>query len=244
MILTASCLSVGVGAGHADPELPDTNLWHWGAYLDAIYPINFNFPENHRWRSKITTPRTNELTPNMVLGYVRKEVAPDSRWGLELGAQGGYDTSLLVPSPTPQGDKPVPGADTLRHVHRANVSYLAPVGNGLTVMAGLFNSFIGYESFYSRNNANYTRSYMADNAPYFMTGVAAQYPISDTLKFAVYIINGYNNLSRPNSLPSYGTQIMWNPAPGWTFTQNFYYGPDQSDTALRFWRIFSDTYLE
>ena len=190
MILTASCLSVGVGAAHADPELPDTNLWHWGAYLDASYPINFNFPENHRWRSKITTPRTNELTPNMVLGYVRKEVAPDSRWGLELGAQGGYDTSLLVPSPTPQGDKPVPGAETLRHVHRANVSYLAPVGNGLTVTAGLFNSFIGYKSFYSRNNANYTRSYMADNAPYLMDGIAAQYPIEDSLKLAVYVVNG------------------------------------------------------
>ena len=190
MWLTVWWLLIGVGSATAESEFSDTNRWHWGAYLDASYPINFNFPENHRWRSKITTPRTNELTPNMVLGYVRKEVAPDSRWRLELGAQGGYDTSLLVPSPTPQGDKPVPGADTLRHVHRANVSYLAPVGNGLTVTAGLFNSFIGYKSFYSRNNANYTRSYMADNAPYLMDGIAAQYPIEDSLKLAVYVVNG------------------------------------------------------
>ena len=31
---------------------------------------------------------------------------------------------------------------------------------------------------------------MADNAPYFMTGIAAQYPIEDSLKLAVYVVNG------------------------------------------------------
>jgi hypothetical protein len=132
----------------------------------------------------------------------------------------------------------------LRHVHRANVSYLAPVGSGLTLTAGLFNSFIGYESFYSRNNYNYTRSYMADNAPYFMTGMAAQYSVDETLKLTVYAINGYNNLSRPNVLPSYGTQVMWKPASPWTLIQNLYYGPDQFDTALTFWRFFSDSIVE
>jgi hypothetical protein len=45
------------------------------------------------------------------------------------------------------------------------VSYLAPVGNGLSIQAGLFNSFIGYESFYAKDNANYTRSWIADNTP-------------------------------------------------------------------------------
>ena len=232
------------GLAAAESEAPAASGWHYGAYLDGSYPLNFNFPENHKWRSKITTPRTNEFAPNMALGYVRKDVTPDSRWGMEAGVQGGYDTSLLVPAPTPQGDKPVPGADVLRHVHRANVSYLAPVGNGLTLTAGLFNSFIGYESFYSRNNSNYTRSYMADNAPYFMTGLAAQYAVDQTLKFAVYVINGYNNLSRPNLVPSYGTQLSWKPSPPWTLTQNFYYGPDQFNTSLTFWRFFSDSIVE
>jgi hypothetical protein len=163
---------------------------------------------------------------------------------LELGGQGGYDLKLVVPQPTPQGDKPEHGADAIRYLHRANVSYLAPVGNGLTLTGGLFNSFIGYESFYSRNNGNYTRTYMADNAPYFMIGLAAQYPVDETLKLALYVINGYNYLSRPNSVPSYGAQVTWKPAPRWTLTQNIYGGPDQSNTDLTFWRVFSDTILE
>lgn len=61
-----------------------STLWHYGAYLDLSYPIDFNFPKNRRWRSKVTTQRVNELTPNMVLGYVRKDVDESSRWGWSL----------------------------------------------------------------------------------------------------------------------------------------------------------------
>ncbi|MGH7166856.1 MAG: outer membrane beta-barrel protein [Nitrospiraceae bacterium] len=218
--------------------------WHYGAYLDLSYALDFNFPENNRWRSKSTTTHVNELAPNMVLGYVWKDATPHSRWGLEFGLQDGYDTDRLVPQPSSAGDKPIDGADTLRHLSRANVSYLAPVGNGLTVTAGLFNSYIGYQSFYSKYNLNYTRSYMADNAPYFMFGLAARYPVDDALTLGLYVINGYSYLSHPNDQPSYGTQVVWKPASRWTLTENLYYGPDQSDTALKFWRFFSDSIVE
>ncbi len=230
-------------AASADPS-PHTSDWHYGGFLDLSYAIDFNFPENHLWRSKGTTPRVNELAPNMALGYVRKDATVSSRWGMEVGIQGGYDTNALVPSPTPGRDKPVDGADTLRHISRANVSYLAPVGNGLTLTAGLFNSYIGYQSVYSVNNLNYTRSYMADNAPYFMFGVAAQYPVTDRLQVNLYAINGYNHLSHPNNQFSYGTQVAYRLAGGWTVTENLYYGPDQSNSFLQFWRFFSDSIIE
>ncbi len=222
----------------------DAADWHAGAFLDVSYALNFNFPENHLWRSKSTTPRVNELAPNVAMGYVRKDATNASRWGLELGLQAGYDTNALVPSPNPGRDKPVDGADTLRHISRANVSYLAPIGNGLTITAGLFNSYIGYQSFYAINNLNYTRSYMADNAPYFMFGLAARYPVTDRLQINLYAINGYNYLSHPNNQFSYGTQVAYRLNDEWTVTENLYYGPDQSETSLQFWRFFSDSIIE
>ena len=88
----------------------------------------------------------------MALAYVRKDTSESSRWGMELGVQGGYDSQNFAFLP---GEREVSGADTLRHVHRANGSYLAPVGKGLTITAGLFNSLIGYESLYAKDNANY-----------------------------------------------------------------------------------------
>ena len=163
-----------------------TSEWHYGAYADLSYIINFNFPENHLWRSRTTAYRHNELAPNMGLLYVRKDATEQSRWGTELGVQGGYDSKNFA---FLQGEPEVGGADTLRHIHRANVSYLAPLGNGLTVQAGLFNSLIGYESLYAKDNANYTRSWIADNTPYMMFGVNVKYPVNERLNLAAFIIN-------------------------------------------------------
>jgi hypothetical protein len=226
------------------PAAQGPTLGQYGAYLDLSYPIDFNFPDNHRWRSKTTTQKVNELTPNMILGYVRKDADESSRWGVEFGVQGGSDTTGQVPNATLRHGGPYSDAGTLSHFSRANVSYLAPVGTGLKLTGGLFNSFIGYESFYAKDNFNYTRSYLPDYSPYFMFGVSAEYQISEAVKSAFYVINRYNYLSYPNNLPSYGMQLKWLASPSVGFTQNFYYGPDQSNTDLRYWRFFSDSSIE
>jgi hypothetical protein len=211
----------------SEQEHSTRSLWHYGAYLDLSYAIDFNFPENHQWRSKVTTQRVNELNLNMALAYVRKDANESSRWGMELAVQTGRDVNGQVPNASLRHGDPYSNSDTFSRFSRANVSYLAPVGNGLTLTAGLMNSFIGYESFYAKDNMNYTRSYLPDNTPYFMFGVAAQYQWNDAVKSVFYVINRYNYLSYPNNLPSYGTQMSWKASRYVTFTQNLYYGPDQ-----------------
>jgi len=220
------------------------SLWRYGLYLDLSYAVDFNFPENHLWRSKVTTQRVNDPNLNMALAYVRKDANESSRWGMEFALQAGRDVTGEIPNASLRFGDPYKNADTFSHFSRANVSYLAPVGTGLTLTAGLFNSFIGYDSFYARDNFNYTRSYLADNSPYFMFGVAAQYQFGDAVKTAFYVINRYNFLSYPNDLPAYGTQVSWAMLPELTLTQNLYYGPDQSNTQLKYWRFFSDSILE
>ena len=103
----------------------------------------------------------------MGLVYLRKDPAEHSRWGIEVALQAGYDTDDLVPEPQPGGPQPITGADTLRHLARANVSYLAPIGEGLTFTAGLFKGAKSYEEFYAKYNLNYTRAYLTDYNPNF-----------------------------------------------------------------------------
>ncbi|MBL8075264.1 MAG: porin [Nitrospira sp.] len=215
--------------------------WHYGAYVDVGYVGNFNFPDNHLWRHRATASHHNELSPNIGLAYVRKDAIASSRWGMELGFQGGRDSeefAFLV------GERRVEGSDVLRHIHRANVSYLAPVGNGLTITAGLFNSLMGYESLYAKDNANYTRSWIADNTPYMMFGVNAQYPVGDDLTVTAFVVNSYYHLAHPNDLPSYGGRWSWKATPRFTLTQTLYAGPDQTDTSLEFWRLYGNHILE
>ncbi|GKS60264.1 hypothetical protein YTPLAS18_37910 [Nitrospira sp.] len=226
-----------------EATVPDR--WYYGAYFDLSYPLNLNFPENHLWRNRSTVPRTNELAPDMALAYVQKKItaplnsttsATDrSRWGAELAVQAGYDTKDFAFLP---GEPKISGADTLRHIGLANVSYLAPVGSGLALQAGLFNSLLGYESLYAKDNINYTRAWQADYSPYLMFGLNARYHLNERVEVAAYIINGYAHLARPNDAPSYGMQVVYKPGWGLNVAHTVYAGPDQSDTALQFWRYY------
>lgn len=230
-----------VGAGSASSMDFIPSDWHYGAYVDVGYVGNFNSPDNHLWRSRATAAHHNELSPHMGLAYVRKDVSTSSRWGMELGFQGGRDSeefAFLV------GERRVDGSDLLRHVHRANVSYLAPVGKGLTITTGLFNSLVGYESLYAKDNANYTRSWIADNSPYMMLGVNVQYPLSEQFTVSAFIVNSYYHLAHPNDLPSYGGRWIWKATPRLTLTQTLYGGPDQAQTSLEFWRLYGNHIAE
>jgi len=215
--------------------------WHYGGFVDLGYSLDFNFPANHLWRNRSTTPQVNKLDLNMGAVYIRKDISNGSPWGMELTGQGGQDSKEFgfgVNEPK------VGSADQLRHFGRANVSYLAPVGKGLTLQAGLFNSLIGYDSLYAKDNISYTRPWIGDYSPYLMFGVNASYPVNDQLTATLYVINGYWHLAHSNSQPSYGGQVVYKPGARWTLKETLYYGPDQADTSMEFWRLFSDTIAE
>jgi len=220
---------------------PEKRDWHYGGFVDLGYSLDFNFPQNHLFRNRSTTPRVNELDMNMAGAYIRKDMSEQSRWGMELLAQGGQDAKdfgFHVNQPK------VGSSDELRHFGRANLSYLAPVGNGLTVQTGLFNSLIGYDSLYAKDNINYTRPWIGDYSPYLMFGVNASYPFSEQLTGTLFVINSYFHLSHPNDQPSYGGQLAYKATQRLTIKETVYYGPQQADTSLEFWRLFFDTIAE
>ncbi|MGD9730323.1 MAG: outer membrane beta-barrel protein [Nitrospiraceae bacterium] len=231
-------------AGHAPltgQPAGTSSDWHYGGFVDTAYALDFNFPANHLFRNRSTTPRVNELDLNMAAAYIRKDALPQSRWGAELTVHGGEDAKDFgfdVNKPK------VEGSDALRHFGRANVSYLAPVGNGLMLQAGLFNSFIGYDSLYAKDNITYTRPWGGDYTPYLMFGANASYAFNERWTGAFFVINEYNQLQNTNSLPSYGGQVLYRPTSAWSFKETLYYGPDQSNTSMEFWRLFSDSIAE
>lgn len=214
--------------------------WHYGAYLDLSYAANLGGDRKIDWRSKLTTRNLNAFDPNMGLVYLDKSPSENSRWGFELGFQAGNDMDAQKPA---KDQNPIPGADVLTYIARANVSYLADVGKGLRLRAGLMNSFIDFESMYAGNNPNYTRAWMADYSPYFLIGAGGDYQVRDDVSVSFYVLTDYDYLAFSGKQPKYGSQFKWNLTSHWTLTQNVFLGPEQDNTAMRYWRGFSDTLL-
>ena len=215
--------------------------WRFEAFGDLAYLRDFNEPANHLFRSRGTAFRVNEWDLNMVGAYTRKAPSQGSRLGLELTVHAGKDAELFGFSATAPD---LGGSRWLRHLGPTNVSYLAPVGRGLTLQTGIFGSVIGYDSLYAKDNLNYTRPWGADFTPYLMLGLNASYPFGDRLTGTLVLVNGYWHLAHANNTPSVGTQLAWKAAPRTTLKQTLLVGPHQQHTSLALWRFVSDSIAE
>jgi len=232
-------------AQEAPPEQPPTQpsktSWQYGGFVDLGYLLDFNHPANDIFRSRGTAWHVDDLHLNMGGAYARKKASEQSRWGAELMVQGGKDAEVFGFSATAPN---IGGYRWLRQLGPTNVSYLAPVGKGLTFQGGIFSSLIGYDSLYGKDNLSYTRPWGADFTPYLMMGVNASYPFNEKLTGTLFVVNGYWHLANANGVPSSGGQLAYKASPRVTVKETVLGGPHQSNTSLNYWRFLSDSIVE
>jgi len=77
-------------------------------------------------------------------------------------------------------------------VKDAYVSLRVPAGNGLDFKVGSFSTVIGYESFESYLNPNYSRSFGWQLEPTQHTGVLTSYKATDAISFSAGVANTWN----------------------------------------------------
>lgn len=76
-------------------------------------------------------------------------------------------------------------------IKQAYVALRAPVGNGLDIKLGVWDTLVGYEVFESGNNPNFSRSYGFFLEPTQHTGVLASYHVNDMISIAAGVANTY-----------------------------------------------------
>src|SRR4026208_426724 len=76
-------------------------------------------------------------------------------------------------------------------IKQAYVALRAPAGNGLDLKLGVWDTIIGYETFDSGNNPNYTRSYGFTIEPTTHTGLLATYQLNEMFGLAAGIANTF-----------------------------------------------------
>lgn len=233
--------TTGQVAGAPQPAGAPATTWQYGGFVDIGYLFDANDPPNKLFRSRGTTFRLNDAHLNMSGAYAKKRVSERSRWGAELLVHAGKDDEVFGFSATAPN---LAGHEWMGHLGLANVSYLAPAGQGLTLQGGIFTSLIGYDSLYAKDNFNYTRPWGADFTPYLMLGLNASYPLSKAITATAFVINGYWHLANANRVPSSGLQLAFAATDRVSVKETVLWGPHQSDTSTAFWRFLSDTIIE
>ena len=131
----------------------------------------------------------------------------------------------------------------MRYVSEAYGGYHLDVWNGINIDAGIFMSYVGLFSYDNFENWMYLPSFTSDNTPWFFNGIRVQTFPTDRLKVELWLINGWQSYGKFNTMPGFGTQILWRPAEWVSFLSNDYVGWDTQDAPGRI-RFHSDNSLQ
>ncbi len=201
-------------------------------YADIYYQHDFNNPlSNTKPGFVYSYNRNNEV--NLNLGFVKAAYNTDNvRANLSLAA-GTYMNSNY-------------SAETgvMKNVFEANVGVKLSRKSNLWIDAGIFPSHIGFESAISKDCWNLTRSILADNSPYFESGVKLGYTSNNQQWYLSFLVlNGWQRIQRVNgnSTPAFGTQVTFKPTDKITLNSSTFIGNDKPDSTCQM-RYFHNFY--
>ena len=201
-------------------------------YVDMYYsydfsnPMNFEKPDyNYNYK------KHNQLNVNLAfvkLGYQTSRVR--SNLALMTGNYAMYNLSA-----EPNWAKPL---------LEANIGYKIAKQQNIWVDAGVMPSHIGFESAIGADCWNLSRSLLAENSPYYETGIKFSYANKrENLYLAFHVLNGWQKIAVPNwdGKPSTGVQLTYKPSSTLTLNYSNFIGRIQLDT-LDALRVFHNLY--
>ncbi len=213
------------------------SLWHKeptvtiSGFVDVFYVYDFNQPQGtERQPFLFNHNRHNEF--NLNLGLVKFGVNHTK-----------YRANLALHTGAYVNDNYAAEPGILKSIFEANIGISLNRKNNLWLDAGVMPSHIGFESAISMEHWVLTRSLLAENSPYFLTGAKLTYNPSDKWEFAGLILNGWQRIQRlhGNPMPSFGTQVYFRPAELISLNWSSFIGTDDPDTTRRM-RYFNNFY--
>ena len=192
------------------------------AFVDTYFAYNTNRPFDHaNFFPGVGTSakRHDEISINQAEVDV---VLPPEPVGFKLALNFGTSTEVVHAAEV-RGIAVSP--DVWRNLIQASVQWQTKVGRGLLLEAGVYPSHIGLESFQTRDNWNYTRSWLGELSPYYQAGLKAALPLSEHWSAQLHLLNGWQTIADNNDGKSLGTQLAWS-ADRASFTLNGFLGPE------------------
>jgi hypothetical protein len=202
-------------------------------YIEAYYSHDFTAPKSAQERPGFlyNHKRNREVNINLAFikgVYVSKRVR--ANLALQVGTYAQYNYAAEQ--------------NLVKNIYEANVGVKLSAKKDLWLDAGIFSSHIGFESAISKDCWTLTRSILAENSPYYLSGAKLTYNTSNgkwTLLGSV--LNGWQRVAKlPGySGPSVSTQVQLRPSPNVTLNWSMFIGSDRPDS-LKQGRIFNNFY--
>ncbi len=216
----------------ADSVLEFFRKVEFSGIVDMYYTYNFNEPATGEFTPlRNFDVRHNQFSVSLLEFAMNKPAVEDDRVGFRFDLQYGQLAQIFNGDPLDN--------NALVNVQQAYISYLAPVGSGLTLDFGKFVTPAGFEPTESKDNNNYSRAFLYALGPYYHVGARLAYTVNDKVAVGGMIVNGWNATGDNNSGKSVGASITIKPTAKLTIIENVIAGPEQTDSDDM--RTFSDT---
>lgn len=222
LLLFLGCVLFPLGLWASSP-------WSYSGVLDGFYGHGFDSPPSSKLYPFVYSYPDNK---SVGLNYAQVEVKYRSTetngWFGNLGLHTGrYVEENYSAEP-----------NWLRSI------YSASIGKNLTskwgVEAGVFTSHIGMESAIGKDNWTLSRSLVADNSPYFESGIKTTCVPNEKWSFTLLGLNGWQVISDPNRSKGGGTQVQWKPNASVLLNSSTYIGNEQPSGVQSKMRYFHD----
>ena len=219
-------------AANIAAQTDTTASFTFSAYGEFYYQYDFDKPDDHERPGFLYNhKRHNELNVNLL--YVKGAFA-EGRTRANLAAMAGnYAQNNLAAEPT-----------WAQFIYEANAGVRLSEKQNIWLDAGIMPSHIGFESATGADCWNLSRSLVAENSPYFETGLKLSFlSKNEDLTVAALLLNGWQRTTRPDGYqkPALGLQINYKANDLLTLNYSNFIGSDKPDDAgIR--RVYHDFY--
>ena len=220
LLLLLSCVSIKMLAQTDSLKSP----LKFSGYLETYYSYDFGNPSNHNRPGFVYSHnRHNEVSLN--LGFIKVAYETSNVRANLVLMTGSYANANLAAEP-----------GVLKNIYEANVGFKVSKTKAVWVDAGIFASHIGFESAIGKDCWSLTRSILADNSPYYESGVKVSYNSDNGQLFlSGLFLNGWQRIQRidGNNTPAFGHQLTYKPSAKVTLNSSSFVGSDTPDSTKR-----------
>jgi hypothetical protein len=201
---------------NAGPSLGTLDL-----IIDGFYSYNFNRPPSgqNALRAYDRTHNSFGLNQASLVFERAPDVTQERRFGVRVDLMYGQATAALQGSPLNELHP-----ETYRPIFQAYGTYVAPLGSGLQVDFGKWASSLGIEGNYTKDQVNYSRSFLFNFLPFYHFGFRANYQLSERWGASYWLVNGNGQAEDFNGFKSNAFFLRWKPVDRAQINWAYYFG--------------------